>query len=363
MVQKMLSLEEYTRKRSKLISLLKKYGLVVLFLAPFLLAFIFFFIYPLFYGIYISFTNFSLTSPGSETYNDFFWYKILFGQSGSASFDLISEAFWRSFLHTLIFAIIMVPIAIIAPLLLAVLVNSKPRGYKVFRCLIYMPSIVPLTAAGTVFVLLFLPSQTHGLLATWFPNFGPESTEWFLESWFTFQIGDFTIDVAYAWIPIFLMCFWGGWGANFLILSAGLQNIPKSLYEAASIDGCGKIKTFFKVTIPGIKGQLVLCLFTTIIGYMGLYGQNYVLSGGRPLFSHLSSMPGGGKTSTIIYFIQDIVANNSNFRTSLYGLGAAASVIYSILVAIIAGTQMYITRDKKSKVKVSKEFLVWKGQE
>ena len=358
MGSKAVVLEEYSKKHSKFISLLKKYGLVILFLSPFMICFLIFFVYPLFYGIYISLTNYKLSSPGAETLNDFLWYKIIFGTTGNKAYGLISEAFWRSFLHTIIFAIIMVPVAVIVPTLLAILVNSKPIGYKVFRCLIYMPSIVPLTAAGTVFVLLFLPPQTHGLLATWFPGIGP--TEWFLESLFTFKIGDITFDVAYAWIPIFLMCFWGGWGSNFIIISAGLQNIPKSLYEAASIDGCGAFKKMMKVTIPGIKGQLVLCLFTTIIGYMGLYGQNYVLSSGGPDFTWLAALPAGGKTSTIIYFIQDIVANNSNFRTNLYGLGAAASIIFAISVAIITGVQMYFTRDKKSGAVLKKEFLRWK---
>ena len=355
-MEKEVILEEYSRKRSKAISLFKKYGIVVLFLAPFMICFILFFLYPFFYGIWISLTNFKLEAPGVETWNDFRWYKFLFDKTSQ---PLLFESFWRAVGHTIIFSIIMVPLAVLVPLFLAILINSKPVGYKVFRCLIYMPSIIPLTAAGSIFTLLFLPEQTSGLLATLFPNFGPD--EWFLESMFTFNIGDFTVDVAWAWIPIFLMCFWGGWGSNFIILSAGLQNVPKSLYEAADIDGCSKLKKTLKVTIPGIKGQLVLCLFTTIIGYLGLYGQNYVLVSGGPINPALSSMPGGGKTSTIIYFIQDIVANNTNFKATLYGLGATASIVFAIIVGIISGIQMYCTRDRKTGNKISEEFKSWKA--
>ena len=159
------------------------------------------------------------------------------------------------------------------------------------------------------------------------------------------------------------MCFWGGWGGNFLILSAGLENIPKSLYEAADIDGCSKWKKIRNVTLPGIKGQLVLTLFTTIIGYMGLYGQNYVLFGGGPANARLSSIPGGGYTSTLIYFIQDIVANNADFKAKMYGLGAAASIIFALFVGIITGIQMFCTRDKRTGLKYATEFNEWKQLE
>ena len=308
----------------------------------------------------MSLTDFKYSAPGTEIYNDLKWYRYIFDPAyfeGRTAPALISEAFWRSFLHSFVFAIIMVPIAIIVPLALAILVNTKPPLYKFFRAVIYMPSIIPLTAAGTIFTLLFLPASQHGLLAELFPGFGPEY--WFNDVWFSFNIGTTTFTIVYAWIPIFLMCFWGGWGGNFIIFSAGLQNVPKTLYEAASIDGCSRWKKIKNVTIPGIKGQLVLCLFTTIIGYLGLYGQNYVLSGGGPTYAKLSAQPGGGRTSTIIYFIQDIVANNTNFKEKFYGLAAAASLVFTLAVGLITAIQMISMREKKSGVKISEDFAKW----
>jgi len=357
-MEKTVVLAEYSRKRSKVTSLFKKYGLVLAFTAPFFICFIAFFLFPLFYGIIISLCNFKYSTPGVFKFNDFKWYEYLLVPSKK---PLFYEAFWRSFLHTIIFAIIMVPVAVLFPLFLAILINKKLVGYKLFRCLVYLPSIIPLTASGTIFTMLFMPKNQHGLLAELFPGFGPDL--WFSENMFSFNIGNFAINVAWAWIPIFLMCFWGGWGSNFIILTAGLQNIPKSLYEAANIDGCSNWKKTLNVTIPGIKGQLVLCLFTTIIGYMGLYGQNYVLSSGGPTNPLLSSIPGGGRTSTLIYFIQDIVANNANFKSTLYGLGAAASLIFALIVGILTGIQMYATRDKKTGFEKSREFEQWKALE
>ena len=352
-------LEEYAKARSRRIGFFKKYGVTLLFLLPFLAAFITFFVYPLIYGFYISMTNFKYGLPGQETFNSFDWYKILFGLNDQLSGSLAPSAaekittnFWTSFKHSFIFSVIMVPVAILLPLTLAILVNKKPAGFKLFRSIIYLPSIVPLTCAGSIFMLLFMAPQQHGLIAELFNC----KIDWFVDIWFEFDLFGEHVQVVYAWIPIFFMCLWGGWGGNFIILNAGLENVPKSLYEASSIDGCSSFKKILYVTIPGIKGQLVLCLFTTIIGYLGLYGQNYVLTAGGP---YATTLPASGKTSTVMYFIQDIVANNPNLKTAVYGLGAAASLVFALFVGIISGIQMYITRDKKTGTKISKRYDLW----
>lgn len=357
----MVRLEEYAKTTSRRKSNFAKYGTVVLFLLPFIAAFCIFFIYPLFYGIFISLTNFKFNAPNNElAFNSFKWYKYLFSPTittakGKVNENLYFQTFWRSFLHTLIFAVIMVPIALLLPLALAITINSKPVGYKVFRCLIYLPSIVPLTASGSIFILMFMKGGLFGSGGTFgFPfNFfgsGNDVTSW--------QINE-NLYVACTWIVIFLMCLWGGWGGNFIILNAGLQNVPKALYEAANIDGCSKWKQTIKITLAGIKPQLVLCTFTTIIGYLGLYGQNYVLNSGGPWYiKKYNETIGGGNTSTVIYYIQDIVTSVEH-RSSIYGLAAAASLVFAVIVGVISGIQMYATRNRKSGYKISQEFQRW----
>lgn len=361
-----ITLQEFYRRRERKVGSLKKNGLFLLFTFPFLLAFIIFFIYPLIYGIYISFTQYKLSYPGQETFVGTRWYQVLFDAGykikGQTSTFKYFSSFWRAFGHTLTFATIMVPIAIIVPLTLAILINFKPIGYKLFRCLVYLPSIVPLSCAGAIFVMLFNPKDTAGVLATMIPGSFFDTIRWFDQTWFSFEMFDQTINIAYAWIPIFCMCFWGGWGGNFIILSAGLENVPKSLYEASSVDGCSRWKKILHVTIPNIKGQLVLCLFTTIIGYMGLYGQNYVLLGGGPFTaSKLNGAPAWGDTSTILYYIQAIVdGSNAQLQESFYGLASAASIVYAIFVGILTGIQQYATRDRKSGFKISERYAKWK---
>lgn len=349
-MQNTVVLEEYAKARSRRIGFFKKYGVTLLFLLPFLAAFIMFFLYPLVYGTFISMSDFKYGAPGEAKFNSFAWYKIILGMT--PKMKSLTQNFWKAFANSFTFSVIMVPIAIILPLALAILVNKKPAGFKVFRSMIYLPSIVPLTAAGTIFLLLFNTKENHGLLATYLSL----DIDFFIDTWFKFKIFGYEVDVVYAWIPIFFMCLWGGWGGNFIILSAGLENVPKSLYEASSIDGCSTWKKILHVTIPGIKGQLVLCLFTTIIGYLGLYGQNYVLTSGGP---YATTLPASGKTSTIMYFIQDIVANNPNLKTTVYGLGAAAALVYALFVGIISGIQMYITRDRRTGTKISERYEKW----
>lgn len=351
-MERTVVLEEYAKNRSRKVGLFKKYGVTILFLLPFLLAFIIFFIFPLFYGVYISLCNFNYQKPGEATFNNLKWFKYIFDSSvGGGKYF---QSFWCSFWNTFIFAIIMVPVAVLVPLGLAILINTKVPGYKLFRALIYLPSILPLSASGTVFTLLFMSKTQAGLIDIWFDI----DINWFEQVWFSYKLGSWTIDVGYGWIPIFLMCFWGGWGGNFIILCAGLENVPKNLYEACSIDGGSKWDRIKNVTIPGIKGQLILCLFTTIIGYFGLYGQNFVLTNGFPKIQKLNGIPGGHYYSTIQYFIQDILTN-SNFKASAYGLAAAASIVYAIILGSISGLQMFITRDRKSGTKISEAYLKW----
>lgn len=104
-MSKVVALEEYAKQRARRIGFFKKYGITVLFLAPFLLAFIVFFVVPLFYGIYISLTNFQYGKPGVETFNSFSWYRMLFDKNYLPG---VYKTFWLAFIHTIIFAVIMV---------------------------------------------------------------------------------------------------------------------------------------------------------------------------------------------------------------------------------------------------------------
>ena len=189
-------LEEYAKKESRLRAFLSKYGMALLFLGIFLACFITFFAVPLVYGVHISLTNFKYDYPGREKWNDFRFYKMLFDPSAR---PVIYKSFWRSFWHTIIFAALMVPVAILIPLILAIFINQKPPGYKVFRCLVYMPSIVPLTAAGSIFTLLFNAKVRHGLLAELFPD-TIGKINFPVQFWPEFHIFGTSVNVSWMWV-------------------------------------------------------------------------------------------------------------------------------------------------------------------
>ena len=109
-MEKTIVLEDFAKQRSKRIGIMKKYGVTAVFLLPYLSAFIVFFLLPLFYGVYISLTNFQYGKPGLETFNNFQWFRMIFDQSYMPG---IFNSFWLSFVHTIMFSVIMIPIAIL----------------------------------------------------------------------------------------------------------------------------------------------------------------------------------------------------------------------------------------------------------
>lgn len=228
--------EDIEIKKSKV----KKTSSLAFFLGPYFICFVMFFIFPLIFGLIISLCSFDGKSLFPSEFVGFENYIKLF-----TSRVLIKD-FWSSVWYTFRFALIIVPLCMLIPLGLATLVKIKPPGYKFFRACIYLPGIFPLTATGLILLRLF--AYQNGFVNAVFNT----SIDWFGES-------------VTAWFLVGVFCVWGGIGGNFIIMSAALENVDKSLYEASNIDGATKWQRFRYVTLPGIKNQLVLCLFTTLI--------------------------------------------------------------------------------------------------
>ena len=327
-MKKLTTISDYALHTEKKRGFLKRYGVAFVFLAPFLFFFLLFCVYPLFYGIVMSLFKFNIAD---YTQNEWRGLKnfitLLFSYSNT-----YYQNFWYSMKNTLWFVVILVPLAIVVPLVMAILVNAQPKGYKIFRAIIYLPSILPVSASGVIFVSLFGT------------NFG------YLNQWMGTTI-DWLGGVETAKLVIILLCMWGGWGGNFIILSAGLKNVNKSLYEAASVDGCVGFRRTLAVTLPAIKQQLVLCIFTTIIGYFGLYGQVYVLTNGGPNID--VNGQAYGATMTIMWYLQSCI-QGGNFN--VYGMVSAMGLLLGAFIGILTGIQLWLTRDKKSGTKISAQF-------
>ena len=228
-----------------------------LFAVPFLVIFAIFFIYPFFSGIIQSFLNKRGEFVGFQNYKN-----ILFSQDFTYRTD-----FFRGLKNTLIFVVFSVPLLIVIPLFIAILIDIQPKGYKFFRALLFMPTAFSISSVILMWkrVLEVETGFINGVLK--FLNLS--------------QI-NFLGSQPWAWISLLLVTVWWTMGTNIVILGAGLKNIDKSVYEAASIDGASYIRTVFSITLPLLVGQLIVVLIMTLLASFNVYGQPALLTSGGP---------------------------------------------------------------------------------
>ncbi len=237
------------------------------FLAPALIAIGVFFFVPVLAAFALSFTDFDIYSLGNFQYARFIGlrnYSQLIGD----------PLFWIAFRNTLYFLLIGGPLSIAASLAAALLLQSKLIRFKgLFRTAYFAPVVTTLVAVAVVWRYVYHPR--YGLLnyALSFVGIGPV---------------DWLGDPQWAMPAIILMAVWKNFGYNMIIFIAGLQNIPEELYEAASIDGAGKVQQFASITLPMLAPTTLFVSIITMIGYFQLFAEPYVMTQGGPLNSTLS---------------------------------------------------------------------------
>ncbi len=228
-----------------------------LFAVPFLVIFAMFFIYPFFRGIVQSFLNRKGEFVGFQNYKN-----ILINPDFTYSAD-----FFRGLKNTLTFVVFSVPLLIVIPLFIAILLDIKPVGYKFFRALLFMPTVFSISA-----VILMWKRVLE--VETGFIN-------GFLKALNLDQI-NFLGSQPWAWISLLVVTVWWTMGTNIVILGAGLKNIDKAVYEAASIDGASYVRTVFSVTLPLMMGQIFVVFIMTLLASFNVYGQPALLTSGGP---------------------------------------------------------------------------------
>ena len=318
---KEVNLIEYASKKEARKNVLRKGFNVATFLGPYTICFVMFFVFPLILGIVIAFSGFDGKSIMPSSFVGFDNFVVIFTNK------VVARDFWNSVWTTIKFCLIIVPLSILIPLGLALLINTKCKGYKVFRALIYVPGIFPLTATGLILLRMF------GYQYGWVNNFFNLTIDWFGE-------------VNATWFMVGFFCLCCGIGGNFIILCAGLENVDKTLYEASNVDGCNAWDKFIHVTLPGIKSQLFLVLFTTFIGYMNVYGQLYILASDNSDPSLRSA----------VYRIQNILMGSSKG----YGYAAAMGLMLGLIIIVIAIVQLQIDKEREGGHKRKDEFYDWK---
>ena len=270
-----------------------------IFVLPTVIAFIIGFIVPFGQGLYLSFCKFT-------TVNNAEWVGL-----SNYKAALTDASFGRSFVFTVLFAVVSILTINIIAFGLAVLLTQKIKGTNIFRTVFFMPNLIGGIVLGYIWQILIncvLTLVEKPLLA--------------LNS------------SAGYWGLIILMC-WQQIGYMMIIYIAGLQNVPDSLIEAAEIDGANKWQTLLKVKIPMVMSSITVCVFLTLTNSFKLFDQNLALTGGDP--NHSTEM-------MALNIYQTFYARAGALWK---GYGQAKAVIFCILVISIALFQLKATRSKE----------------
>ena len=270
-----------------------------IFVLPTLIAFIIGFIVPFGQGLYLSFCKF--TTVNNAEWVGFTNYKVA----------LTDASFGRSFVFTVLFAVVSILTINVIAFGLAVLLTQKIKGTNIFRTVFFMPNLIGGIVLGYIWQILIncvLTLVEKPLLA--------------LNS------------SAGYWGLIILMC-WQQIGYMMIIYIAGLQNVPDSLIEAAEIDGANKWQALLRVKIPMVMSSITVCVFLTLTNSFKLFDQNLALTGGDP--NHSTEM-------MALNIYQTFYARAGALWK---GYGQAKAVIFCILVISIALFQLKATRSKE----------------
>ena len=281
------------------------FGLV--FVLPAAVYIIVFQLIPVIYGLVLSFTTYSPLSRSGPEFTGVDNYT-----------DLLGDAeFGNALLVTGRYVLQVLPITVVIALALALLVNRPFKGVGLFRSALYVPHIVSLTAVSMVWLWMY--SQT-GLINEVFASIGLGPQSWLLDS-------DSALNAVSA------MRIWKALGSNMVLLLAGLQSIPKDLYEAARVDGAGRWSTFRYVTLPGLRPMLVYVVAMDIIYLAQGFAEIYVLTQGGPLAS----------TTTVNYLIYT--------EAFQYNQMGSASAMAFVLFALIVGFSVLAVRGVSGRQK------------
>ncbi|PUB28877.1 carbohydrate ABC transporter membrane protein 1 (CUT1 family) [Promicromonospora sp. AC04] len=275
-----------------------------LFVAPFAIATGLFLVWPTISGLWMSFTNQSLTGTGSEF----------------IGFDNYAEAFsdpqvWQTLWHTVWFTILStVPLVVVA-LIMALLVHTGLPGQWVWRMSFFAPYLLTSAVVSGLSAWLFQPDI--GLLDTTLAALGLGPVGWITDE----NVAMFSIALVTVWWTV---------GFNFLLYLAALQGIPAQQYEAATIDGAGGWRRLISITLPQLRTITGVIVVLQLLASLKVFDQIYLLTKGGP----------NGSTRPILEYVYDIGFTN-------YRLGYASAISYVFFALILVFTLVRLMPARK----------------
>lgn len=311
-------IDEASKQRQQKAQKRKEALLALLLLSPFVIVFLVFTVIPVVMGFVFSFMQYNPYAPDTSKFIGLENYVNILNFNHP-----ISKLFWDSFLTMFAFDLVAVPLLIVIPLVLAYFINMQPPGYKIFRALIYLPSIVSVTIVGIIFGNMFKGDES-GLINALFGT----DIQWLSGKPWQNDI--------LRWVVMLIASIWWQTGTNFVIFSGALRDVPKSLYEACEMDGANRWKRIVNVTLPNIKPAINVCLFNTLIGYLNLYAQPYVLNTYENEDIFVAPM----------MFIQKYLMGGITYAKQT-GYLCAAAIVFGLIVLVFSLIQRGISAPKR----------------
>lgn len=229
----------------------------ILFAMPVMLGFVIFVFIPLLVSLGMSLTDYNVM--GAETH-------FVGLDNFKHLFDGTDIYFKKSLGVTAYYVLLSVPLQIICAFALAMILNAPVKGRSIFRTIFYLPTIVPAVASSIVWMMLFDPDT--GILNSILKALGLPASQWIY--------GDTSVIPSLA-----LMSLWTI-GGTVVIFLAGLQNVPKELYEAVEVDGGGWFAKLRAVTLPMVSPTIFFNLIMSFIGSFQVFNQAYIMTSGGP---------------------------------------------------------------------------------
>ncbi len=272
--------------------------------APYVLYFLMFSAFPIFFSLFLVFHRWNIVGPMK-------WV-------GLANLNMMfsDPLFWKSIWNTVRFLMIHIPLQVIVALVLAEVLNQKIKARAFFRASFFLPVVV----SGVVVTILWkqLYSTDTGLLNSMLAVIGIGKVNWLTNT-------------AMAMPSIAIMATWKNVGLYLILFLAGLQSVPTYMYEAADMDGATTLQKFRYITIPAINPVIVMVIILSTINGFSLFIEPYVMTGGGPLNSTLS---------TVLYIYRQ--------GFSFYKMGYAATLgfmLAGVIFVVVLVQRKFIERE------------------
>ncbi|AEI40527.1 carbohydrate ABC transporter permease [Paenibacillus mucilaginosus] len=276
------------------------------FLLPALLLLLVFVFYPMVQAVVISFQNYSLVGS-----------KPSFVGLDNYVALLSDRNFYSSLKHSFYFALVVIPLQTALSLGLALLIQKPGRLSGGLRTIYFIPVIISTGVAATVFKLIY--NKEFGLLNTFLKALG-------------LPVTSFLSDPETAMNGVIGLGIWKAAGFFMIIFLAGLNNIPRDLYEAAHVDGASRLQQFRSITLPLLKRTMAFVVIMTTIDAIKLSGLVFVLTNGGP----------NGSTETVVFYIYKLA-----FQQMQMGYATAAAFVLFAIVLLISLIQMKLFKEEQ----------------